>query len=320
MLPIQKRFLPGQRAGVMMLALVVGLLAGWRLSLTVGAQQELQVLQKTAVELEKQVPPSLDVRRNKGNRWSSYHFARNRTEHTFGKIPKIPRPASDFDPNRADSAAWVSLGVYPRKVRGILAFRKSIGGFHNLEDLQRCRSLPPRIAQAVAGVWKGSALAKPSGGPFPFPKKEPTRSISTRDAMGLSTLEVNSADTGDWKKLAGIGSGFAHKIIRYRDRLGGFVRPDQILEVPGIDSSVYKAIAPFLVVDTSLVQRIPLNRVGAYQLRFHPYFKGNLASALVNFRDKHGGRFANRSELKRCMLVNEDVFQKIAPYISLDAP
>jgi competence ComEA-like helix-hairpin-helix protein len=320
MLPRQKRFLPGQRAGVMMLALLVGLLAGWRLSLTIGAQQELQILRKTSLELEKQVPFYADEHRKKGNRWYASGYARNRSAQTIGKIPPLPRPTSDFDPNRADSAAWVSLGVYPRKVRGILAFRKSIGGFHNVEDLQRCRSLSPRIAQAIAGVWKGRSQQSPPTNRTDTQQKEPKNLALSRDGLGIRSIEVNTADTGDWKKLAGIGSGFARKIIRYRERLGGFVRREQLLEIPGIDSSMFQTIAPLLMVDTSLVQRIPLNRVGAHQLRFHPYFNGNLASALVNFRDKHGGRFASPADLKRCMLVSEDVFQRIAPYISFETP
>ena len=50
-----------------------------------------------------------------------------------------------------------------------------------------------------------------------------------------TTVELNSVDTTDLKKIPGIGSAFANRIVRYRDLLGGYYTVQQLAEVYGID-------------------------------------------------------------------------------------
>jgi competence protein ComEA len=60
------------------------------------------------------------------------------------------------------------------------------------------------------------------------------------------TISLNSTDTAEWKKIPGIGSVYASRIVKYRKRLGGFARKEQLLEVYGVDSELYARIAPYI--------------------------------------------------------------------------
>ena len=90
-------------------------------------------------------------------------------------------------------------------------------------------------------------------------------------------IEVNSADTIQWKMLKGIGPVFANRICKFRNILGGFYKLEQLLEVYGMDSSRYEEIFPFLSLDTRLLPQITLNNTTVQELKKHPYLSYHLA-------------------------------------------
>ena len=89
-------------------------------------------------------------------------------------------------------------------------------------------------------------------------------------------IEVNSADTIQWKMLKGIGPVFANRICKFRNILGGFYKLEQLLEVNGMDSSRYEEIFPFLSLDTRLLRQITLNNTTVQELKKHPYLSYHL--------------------------------------------
>ncbi|MDR0796724.1 MAG: helix-hairpin-helix domain-containing protein, partial [Tannerella sp.] len=60
-----------------------------------------------------------------------------------------------------------------------------------------------------------------------------------------TVVELNSADTTILKKVPGIGSAFANRIVRFRNLLGGFYTVQQLAEVYGIDEERYTDLAPW---------------------------------------------------------------------------
>ena len=51
-----------------------------------------------------------------------------------------------------------------------------------------------------------------------------------------TVVDANAADTATLKRIPGIGSSLARSIVRYREKLGGFVHVQQIEEVNGVPS------------------------------------------------------------------------------------
>ena len=47
-------------------------------------------------------------------------------------------------------------------------------------------------------------------------------------------ISINTVDTAEWKKVPGIGSAYAARIVKYRNLLGGFYEVEQLREVYGI--------------------------------------------------------------------------------------
>lgn len=57
-------------------------------------------------------------------------------------------------------------------------------------------------------------------------------------------VNLNDADTTTLMLIHGIGPTFASRIVRYRDRLGGFTHKEQLLEVYGFTPELLNHIAP----------------------------------------------------------------------------
>ena len=143
----------------------------------------------------------------------------------------------------------------------------------------------------------------------------PTRSYSTPFKRSR-VVELNSADTFELKGLPSIGPWLARKILEYREKLGGFYSKDQLLEVYRLSPGKLDTIAPFLVIDTSLVRRIDINFAELEDLLKHPYLSRSQAKGLLAYRQKHGP-FGSVSDIKKCLLIDEKTFEKVRDYIEV---
>jgi len=111
-----------------------------------------------------------------------------------------------------------------------------------------------------------------------------TSYVRTEKFSPGTIVELNSADTTTLKKVPGIGSGFANRIVRYRELLGGFYTVQQLAEVYGIDEDRYIAFAPWFTVDESFIKKLHINSLPQDSLSRHPYINYRQARAIVQQR------------------------------------
>ena len=92
-----------------------------------------------------------------------------------------------------------------------------------------------------------------------------------------ATIDLNTADTTLLKRVPGIGSSFARRIVKYRELLGGYYVVEQLQEVYGMDRERYDAIYPYFTVGTA-VRPLTLT---IDSISYHPY---------LSWRHKHALR------------------------------
>lgn len=127
-------------------------------------------------------------------------------------------------------------------------------------------------------------------------------------------VELNSADTLTLQLLHGIGPAFARRIVRYRERLGGYRSAEQLLEVYGFTPELLVHIAPHLTVDTTAIHRIPINTVELKQLIKHPYIEYYQARDIVTIRSR-GMRFLSSDDLRAIPSMSDSTLVRILPYV-----
>ena len=127
-------------------------------------------------------------------------------------------------------------------------------------------------------------------------------------------VELNSADTTTLQLLNGIGPVFARRIVKYRERLGGFTHTEQLLEVYGFTTDLLEHISPYLRLDSGNLRKMPINSIALKQFIKHPYVEYYFARDLVNLRAR-GVTFSSSDDLRAIPSCTDTMLVKLLPYL-----
>ena len=80
-----------------------------------------------------------------------------------------------------------------------------------------------------------------------------SRKSSQHQQVSKSTvcLDINQAELADFQKLPGIGLKTATAILEFRQQIGSFTLPEQLLEVPGIGPVTFGRIRPLICLEAA---------------------------------------------------------------------
>ncbi|HEX4958514.1 MAG TPA: helix-hairpin-helix domain-containing protein [Lacibacter sp.] len=223
-----------------------------------------------------------------------------------------------FDPNTATQDELKRLGIRDKTVQTILNFRTKGGTFKKPEDFNRIYGLSVREKERLLPFVKieNKALPTTDTPTSSWKLSHPKTSASSFAEKKSIPIDINKADTAAWKSLKGIGSFYAKKIVGFRDKLGGFYNIQQVAETYGLPDSIFQTIKPFLRINEADIRQINLNTATADDLKAHPYIRGTVANAIINYRNQHGA-FNSVEQLLQIGAIDEILFQKIAPYLSI---
>jgi len=220
-----------------------------------------------------------------------------------------------FDPNQLPASDWERMGLPPQVVRSIKNFENAGGSFRFKEDVKRIFLISDEMYAQLEPF-----IELPSRGATGELPASLSRFAERPDPSAIRAslqINLNAADTTELIQLHGIGPAFSRRIASYRERLGGYLHPDQLLEVFGMDSARLEGIRQNLVIDTTLIRKIHLNQAEWADLVRHPYIDRNIANSLIAIRNQHGP-FQSVNDIRRSQLIDEQLFKQIAPYLSVD--
>ena len=126
-------------------------------------------------------------------------------------------------------------------------------------------------------------------------------------------VNLNSTDTTELKSLPGIGSFFARNIVEYREKLGGYVEINQLLEVYSFDSSRLETITPYINIDSISLRKINVNADDFKIILRHPYIEYEDVKKIVNHREKRG--FIKNWEEYLKVVGRNDVDERLRWYL-----
>ncbi len=127
-----------------------------------------------------------------------------------------------------------------------------------------------------------------------------------------ANININNIDSASLDELPGIGPSIARRILRFREKLGGFYSASQLIEIPKIDTTLAEVMSARITIDKSKL--IPINeKVDFKQLYKHPYVGPNRAKILGPFFTQHP-QLTKRIWLDMQGLSMEEK-SKIEPYL-----
>ena len=136
---------------------------------------------------------------------------------------------------------------------------------------------------------------------------------SDRKIRSSEFINLNSADTTELKSLPGIGSFFAKNIVDYRNKLGGFINKQQLLEVYGLDSSRFEIISPYIILDSIEIQKVKVNHDDFKTILRHPYIEYEDVKKIVNYRETKG--MIRNWEHYKNVVKRDDVEERLSLYL-----
>lgn len=235
--------------------------------------------------------------------------AQNNAYKTKAASPKMK--LHTFDPNTLDQQGWQDFGLSPKQAGAIIKYRQKGGRFRKAEDLQKMYTIRPEIYQQL----KPYVQIKDSISQVRFRTYSTTKADRAANTSAVVVYELNGLDTMGMQAINGIGPTFARRIYKYRERLGGFARPEQLLEVFGIDSVHYERIRSQIQIDEGHLRKININTADFETLRQHPYLRYKQVNAIIEYRKQHGN-YSSFADLKKVAILPAETVDKLVPYFS----
>ena len=226
-----------------------------------------------------------------------------------------------FNPNTLTPAEWLTLGVNRFTASNIIKYREKAGGFRYKEQLKRIYGMSPELYQTLepyiqlpAQAENKNRYADDKSRARNYPDYS-GRSGSSKAKYRLVAFDINSADTTDLKKINGIGTKLSARIVKFRDKLGGFTQPTQLAEVYGLSPEVLDSLQKYRFIQPGYhPKQINLNTATFEELRQHPYLNYNLARMIIAYRTQHGS-YQTVDDLRNIKQINEQQLQKLIPYL-----
>lgn len=213
---------------------------------------------------------------------------------------KYHAPKSKFDPNEYLASDWMKLGLSEKQAEIIIRFTSR--GIESNQELQQIFVIDEDLFELI----KDSTFYK---------AKELKPQAHREEKKKIETVNLNSADINQLKTLPGIGAFYADKIIELRQKLGGFVKAEQLLEIWKFDPEKLEKIREYIKIDGALTQ-ININTATIEELKEHPYISYKVANSLVKMRQQHGD-YKQVSDILKSDWIDRELYQKLEAYLTI---
>jgi len=232
-----------------------------------------------------------------------------------------------FDPNSVALEELVELGLTQKQAAVIIKYREKGGVFKTKEDLKKIYVLPNGFYDQVKdSIFIGSLKnienskanenSKRDHEKLMIGKSNSTRKNNYSVNQKVLSIELNEADSVTLLNLPGIGPYYANKIIEYRNKAGGFICAEQLMDIKGIDSSRFALFSHNVFADTLKIAKKDLNKATMNELSSNPYVGLYLARSIIRFREIAGKESITLAILVLNKIVAPEMIKSLKHYFN----
>lgn len=228
-----------------------------------------------------------------------------------------------FDPNTADYDTFISLGLRPNVAKAIINYRKAGGVFRKPEDLGKIYTLSdsdylrllPYITIRNTQNHRNFTQYNKQRQRYTSDAQRETRPSNTYSYHSYKLhsgqkVDANNSDSTLLQKVPGIGPYYANKIIRYRNRLGGFISTAQLKEINGLPDNIEE----WFSITKAQITKLKINRLTFGQLLRHPYLNYEQVVSIFNYRKVYG-TIHSAKDLSTYSVFSQDDLKRLEPYL-----
>ncbi len=189
-----------------------------------------------------------------------------------------------FNPNFITDFKGYKLGMSTQEIDRLLEFRKTNKYVNSAQEFQAVTKVSDSLLNSISPYFK-----------FPdwVTNKKEFKSFSKQNfdkKERIIVLDINQATKEDLKKVYGIGEGLSDRILKEKEKLGGFVTMNQMNDVWGLSPEVIvKLNEQFKIITLPNIKKVNINSASIKELMQFPYFsKYQLAKSIVTYRSMNG--------------------------------
>ena len=187
-----------------------------------------------------------------------------------------------FNPNTVSLEELVRLGFSEKQAQSILNYREKGGRFRRKSDFAKSFVVADSVYQRLE----------------PF--------------IDIPLVDINRADSAAFDALPGIGGYFAAKMVSFREELGGYSYPEQLLDIWNFGQERYDGLKDLISCSRS-GKAFQLWTLPAEELRRHPYIHDwQTARAIVLYRENTPREDWSVEKMKAAGVLPADMADKLA--------
>ena len=194
----------------------------------------------------------------------------------------VPRQVESFrfNPNTVSVEDLQRLGFSPKQALAIENYRLKGGHFHRPEDFAKSFVVADSVYERLA----------------PY--------------IHIPRLDINLADSLALLSLPGIGPFYAGKVVEYRSRLGGFSRPEQLLEIYRFDREKYDGLKD--LITCSEPAPYPLWELPEANLARHPHISKAEAHGILLYRQHNPPQSCTLEGLLKAGVLSQEHYNRLS--------
>jgi len=214
-----------------------------------------------------------------------------------------------FNPNFITDYKGYTLGMSVAEIDRLHAFRASNKYVNTPEEFQIVTSVSDSLLEAIAPNFKFPEWTKKQ----PIKRKKHSNDI----ILAKEIQDLNSATVQDFIAIQGVGEKLAARIVKFRNRLGGFLVNEQVYDVYYLEQEVAtRILQKYKVFNKPVIQKINVNTATAYEMSSLVYINYGLAKNIVSHREENGA-FSSLNELENIVDFPAEKIDRIALYLSI---
>jgi DNA uptake protein ComE-like DNA-binding protein len=160
-----------------------------------------------------------------------------------------------FDPNTVSVEDLMRLGFSLKQAQAIDNYRQKGGRYRRKSDFAKSFVVADSVYRRLA----------------PY--------------IDIPAIDLNTADSAAFETLPGIGKYFAARMVSYREELGGYSYPEQLMDIRHFDQEKFDGLKDLVTLGEQ--KPYPLWTLPEERLRTHPYIGKYAARGIVLFRENN---------------------------------
>ncbi|MCF6347655.1 MAG: helix-hairpin-helix domain-containing protein [Flavobacteriaceae bacterium] len=230
------------------------------------------------------------------------------------KKPKI----YPFNPSFLSDYRGYQIGMSTEEIDRLLQHRANGKYINSAKQFQQVTQISDSLLKTIEPYFKFPDWInkrRNQKNTAPLSPSTALRINSVETSENVIIKDLNSATAKELITVKGIGEKLSQRIVKYRNKLGGFFINEQLYEVWGLDKEVAnKVLERFPIINKPTLEKINVNTATFKEVLSIVYIDYELTKKIFNYRDEVA-ELQSLEELKKIDGFPLEKFDRIALYL-----